>query len=360
MVISFLVFKNLNRSTQLLLMGYATTSSYPTTGTTNGSAAAKLRATSTVSSLSRRLGARVPKQLRYLADMSTPYAPQTDVPYFWDIHMAGETVAESVFYKCHGLVQACEHGLKQPDFQANQLQVFENPKGNTGELYVNVDMRSKQGIQRAKKLGLTKQKASNNNNNKMLSDMVVISPQLHWIASLLLDKRHKGRFFALIRNPIDRAVSMYHYLGKASWDPHYNPKLNSMSLEYYATKSGAVENNWMTRFLVDKHGGPLTRSDMLVAKETLRTKCLIGLFEDLEASLERFQLYFGWPGGDDAKQCRSAVVQTGDFRLTHPELPTTSETYKALLRANQWDMELYNYAKTLYKIQGEQVFGLTD
>ncbi len=37
-------------------------------------------------------------------------------PYFWDVHFSGESVAEYIFSACHGLIQACELGIRQPDF----------------------------------------------------------------------------------------------------------------------------------------------------------------------------------------------------------------------------------------------------
>lgn len=42
-----------------------------------------------------------------------------DTPYFWDVHFSGESVAEYIFSACHGLIQACEMGIRQPDFTEN-------------------------------------------------------------------------------------------------------------------------------------------------------------------------------------------------------------------------------------------------
>lgn len=296
---------------------------------------------------SHRLGARVPKALKYLADLSTPFNPKIEVPFFWDIHFAGETLAESVFSKCHFLIQACEHGLKQPNYNDEKLQVFETANG---AMYVNVDTYSKVGIQRAKQLGLAETKIAD----------VTISPYIHLFVSSVFSAQHKGRMFALIRDPIDRAISMYYYLTKASWDPLYNPNLADMTLEAYA-QSSSIENNWMTRFLLNKPGGRLKQKDMLDAKEILRTKCLVGLFEDIEASLARFQVYFGWFQGtsiEEPAKCRTAVLQAGDARHDHPAIEKYGLEWKAIAAVNKFDLELYEYSKVLYKLQGEQIFGI--
>ena len=155
---------------------------------------------------------------------------------------------------------------------------------------------------------------------------------------------------------------MYHYLSNASWDPLYDPGLKELTIEEYAG-SASVEHNWMTRFLVDKRGGKLTKHDMVTAKEILRTKCLVGIYEDLENSLKRFQLYFGWSqksSPDQVRECRTAVLQAPDTRHNVPELEPSSKAYQALARVNVYDMELYEYAKVLYKMQGEQIFGIVD
>lgn len=344
MITCFFVFRSLDRATQRSLIRYA--ESY-----NSGPLPPARNATHRKGLQNRQvpigLGGRVPEALKDLADMSTEYDPRSETPYFWDIHFAGESIAESIFSKCHFLIQACEHGLKQPGYTEDTLQVFET---TNGEMYVNVDTTSKKGIRRAKKLGLGE--------HRIVVD-VMMSPRIHLFSSSIFSSHYKGRLFALFRNPVDRAVSMYHYLSSASWDPMYNPKLKTMTIMDYAN-SPSVENNWMTRFLINKPGGRLMKEDMLIAKEILRTKCLVGLFEEMENSMIRFQEYFGWSQKaplDQVSKCRTAVLAAGDRRHDTPLLEPGTKTYTALARVNKFDLELYEYARNLYKIQGEQIFG---
>jgi hypothetical protein len=343
-VLCFVAFRNLDRRTQLQMMAYAQEAVYPETK----ESAIVIPQQQSIPPRPR-LGARVPTTLDNLADLSNLYNPRTDTAYFWDVHFAGETIAESVFSKCHFLILACEHGLKQPEYNDEKLEVFETPNG---ALYVNVDSTTKQGIRRAKQLGLADARLAE----------VMTSPELHLFVSSIFNRSQKGRMFALFRDPINRAVSMYHYLSTASWDPLYDPALKIMTIEEYA-QSASVEHNWMTRFLVNKPGGKLNKQDMLVAKEILRTKCLVGIYEDLENSLKRFQLYFGWSRKSSPEQvqdCRTAVLATGDHRHNTPELEPGTKAYLALAIVNKYDMELYAYAKTLYRLQGEQIFGIVE
>ena len=344
-VACFLLFRNLDRRTQLQVMEYAHSAVIP-----DSQQQGEITVQQQPQMQPRpRLGARVPLALSDLADLSNLYNPKTDTAYFWDIHFAGESIAESVFSKCHFLILACEHGLKQPDYNDEKLEVFE---AQSGALYVNVDTTTFQGIKRAKQLGLADTRLAE----------VMTSPELHLFAGSIFNRAQKGRMFAVFRDPINRAVSMYHYLTTASWDPLYDPSLKDLTIEEYAT-SASVEHNWMTRFLVDKRGGQLTKHDMVTAKEILRTKCMVGIYEDLENSLKRFQLYFGWSqksSPDQVRECRKAVLQAGDSRHSVPELEPGTNAYKALARVNMYDTELYEYAKMLYKMQGEQIFGIVD
>ncbi|KAL3797805.1 hypothetical protein ACHAW5_009137 [Stephanodiscus triporus] len=194
------------------------------------------------------------------------------------------------------------------------------------------------------------------------------------MSSRVFSTRHPGRMFALFRHPVDRAVSMYHYLAKASWDPHYNPALSKMTIEQYA-KSGYIENNWMTRFLANRPGGKLAREDMLLAKTIVESKCLVGLYEDIEVSLARFARFFGWErpkdnstaarSAADVVRCRSEAVARGDGHVSgkpsgdNGVMSTVrpgSLAWNAIVRMNAFDMELYEYAKRVYQTQAEEIF----
>ena len=212
---------------------------------------------------------------------------------------------------------------------------------------------------------------------------MIVSPRFRDVTADVFSMANPGRMFALFRHPVDRAVSMYYYLARASWDPYYNPSLSKMTMEQYA-KSGHIENNWMTRFLVNKPGGTLGRGDMLLAKRIIKTKCLVGLYEDIEVSLSRFVRFFGWEqprggGGNsttaprsaaDVVRCRSEAVARGDRYVSGKpsvggggggggDMATVrpgSLAWNAIVRMNLFDLELYEYARRVYQTQAEGIF----
>ncbi len=238
---------------------------------------------------------------------------------------------------------------------------------------MNVDTTTTEGIHRAYKLGLAQ---------SHLAD-VIVSPHFHYMTSHIFSLDNPGRMFALFRHPVDRAVSMYYYLAKATWDPQYNPNLSNMTLEQYA-KSRYIENNWLTRFLVNKRGGKLSRADVVLAKDILKTKCLVGLYDDMEASMARFQRYFGWNAEEteanktSIAQCRMEAVRRGDKHVVGHPISVVKEVVKsknvtssspimpvvrpgsiawnAIVRMNIFDMELYEFVEKIYRSQGEEIF----
>ena len=296
-------------------------------------------------------GIKSPIILENLGDLTEAYDPRRESPFFWNIKLTGEKIITDIFGKCYQLTRACEFGLQQPIFNEFSLEVFKQD----GMRFVNVDTASVDGLERAKKLKLSK---------SHLAD-VIESRALPGIATKhLFSPRSKGRMFVLFRNPVDRAVDMYYYLADASWDPNYNPKLKKMDLIEYA-QSKYIENNYVTRSLVGKFDEELSEDDMATAKQIVTTKCLVGLYENLDGSIQRFARYFGWSSFDTSKEksvgikrCRRAHVEAGDTFLNFPPVKKGSVEYDLILEHNRFDMELYEFITLIYKIQGEKIFNI--
>ena len=251
---------------------------------------------------------------------------------------AGGTTVIRYYAKCRGLVEA--RGGKADD--ASAVAVTENT--DTGNKFVNVDTSSPDGLRRARELGLAQ---------SGLAD-IVIAQNLHETADLYTPE-YRGRFFALFRHPIDRAVSLFYYRQIAHWEPTYNPSLKKISLEEYANSHGG-EKNWMVRMLVNKeNGGTLDRSDLEIAKEVLRRKFVVGLMSDMAESLERFDRYFGWydPANAEAMQCKDELTsKKGAVNSNkHASVEEGSPAWEGLARHNELDLELYDYVLELWEAQ---------
>jgi len=285
----------------------------------------------------------IPRNLdTLLADIDKPLSP-SDVPFFWHILKSGGTTIKDAAGMCLGKVEASESGVLDGHRADQALQKVHISGGSID--YVNVDTTTSQGIQRAISMGLVE---------SAMSD-AIFSPLLHESSQLFNNTSHKGRAFCLFRHPVERAVSLFHYLKQASWEPTFSEKLKKMTLEDYALSEFA-EHNWMTRFLTNEMTGMVTTHHLEIAKEILRRKVLVGLTIDMENSFERFGKYLGWnedPLSKDQKHCLKGYLAGGSNQNKHAIAEEATKGWRILRGNNLLDLELYDYVLQLYHEQGK-------
>lgn len=102
--------------------------------------------------------------------------------------------------------------------------------------------------------------------------------------------------------------------------------------------------------------GYLTFEDLDMAKEVLRRKCLIGLLKEKQKTLKRIERYYGWeeraklPGVDE---CEERLMEWGWCnKHKHLIVEPGTEAYELIKSKNEFDIELYEYAKVLFVQQG--------
>ena len=161
---------------------------------------------------------------------------------------------------CFQIRTATEVGIQFGHSLDETLQVFEKH----GAQFVNQDTTSLDGIAKAKRLNLV---------NSGMVDAIVT----HYVfeASELFSPGHRGKFFTVIRDPIDRygayllttsyvctfalpntsslaivfpcndylLVSLMHYLGKATEEKTYEPAFANMTIEDFAHHI-RMKNDW--------------------------------------------------------------------------------------------------------------------
>lgn len=255
---------------------------------------------------------------------------QDDVPYFYHVPLAGALVAADSWGSCLGFILASDVGrVAQGNDKLKIVQVF-------GRSYVNVDTTTNEGIAHSQKMNLVP---------SGLAD-AIISPLFGEVIQTLYSTQNTAKLIATFRHPVDRAVAMYHYMTTATWATNYNASLADMTLEEYS-HSTFVENNYVTRLLTNKPGGSLTKEDLTMAKEILRRKAVVGLYDNLEESIQHINRYFSWtPASADTTQCLSQVINNGLTKETFSPLDTGSTAYSFLMQQNQFDMHIYEYVRT--------------
>jgi hypothetical protein len=285
-------------------------------------------------------------------DVSDTKIRQTDTPLFFHIPRSAGITVQDVLSHCWNLVEASQVGTTNGHHTELELKVWRHEDGGR---YVNVDTTTLDGIERAKRLRLIQ---------SGLAD-VLYSTYLNEMSGLF-SENYRARVFTMIRNPISRAVSMYSYLQEAVARGEMSSAFLYQTIEDYA-QSPHMENNLLTRLLVNQMEGPLKAEHMLQAKEILRRKVLVGLTTHFKESLERFKFYFGWQQAstlavlsDKIHACEERLVNTGDNKLSHANVEKGSQAWQLLAAQNIYDLQLYDYAQFLFQDQGRQLFVISE
>jgi hypothetical protein len=157
-------------------------------------------------------------------------------------------------------------------------------------------------------------------------------------------------YFTVLRNPVDRVVSLYYYILQTPGYPiHDAIKRNKMSLLDFAASSLIYESdNGLIRYCVPDgfhlpHGG-CTRDTLETAKANLRTMRAIGLTEDFDRSLVVMKNVFGW--GHVPLYTKQNPTRG---RRTMNEID--QDVLDAIGEINRYDVELYQYGQELYREQ---------
>jgi hypothetical protein len=315
---------------------------------------------------------------------------------------AGGATLSTLIGACHSLVQATSSLTSPPVFARKRdgdgvlSSRFRDPTLYVvragGQLFVNVDLDGVDGVVRA-------------SNGKLiegeLADAVAVSDVR--LGSILLDFQNRdgdghrnqpqpqrqrqqqppqqtqGVMFALFRHPIDRAVSLFYCKKHDKDSVHYDPLLETLSLEEWVVSPSFIPD-YMVRTLVGKiwPPAPLVQVDLDVAKEILRRKCVIGLLGEKGESMKRFERFFGWdvdvssdrndvieqqaaPEASRWKnvkdeECRDRLLYWGWINKNkHPTVEEGSTVFRLLESKNRYDIELYMYARQLFDEQYMQL-----
>lgn len=122
---------------------------------------------------------------------------------------------------------------------------------------------------------------------------IIFSSFPNFAVEQLFDEEHKTRILAMFRHPVDRLVSKFFYLGIATWERTYREDWKDMDpLEWVQTQNS--DNNHMVKKLAGKvQRDTATVDDLIIAKETIRSRFIVGLMHEMEESIERFNIVMG-------------------------------------------------------------------
>lgn len=293
-------------------------------------------------------GSVIPVALRQnLVDVkSKSFDKKAEVPFFFQVPNCGNVV-QGILTGCLKLVLATNIPESSQSNEDDKLDIVMH----RGHPYVNVDLSYPPGIDRAGNLGLV---------SSGLAD-VLCTYHLNYASVHLFNQDVQGRLFVLVRHPVDRSIADYYSLISETDDP----VVANMTLDDY-TKSSIQESNWLVRFLTNHRQSQLGREHLELAKEILRTKSVVGIYDELKESMRLFEKYFKWnhiiDKGPFTRQgyevCENEIIRIENSRgkeahdKTQDIMNSQGDTiYYRLIESNAFDVELYWYAKQLFKEQ---------
>lgn len=237
------------------------------------------------------------------SERKQPIIRGQDIPFLWHIERTGVNTMSQVMGECLGLTLASSSdsttGTRHRSFQ----QVFHDNSNSLRTVrhrnskYINVDLANLKGIQRASNLRILSRKTSVGSDQPLVQ--AVISPNVYDVTETLFTQTahhltmNKGRLFTMIRHPVEREISFFYSLKNSTHHPLYNEALANYEISDWL-KSKTFLDNIMVRSLVRNfdRGYEITLDDLLISKEIMRRKCLVGLLEEKGLSWLRMERYF--------------------------------------------------------------------
>lgn len=277
--------------------------------------------------------------------------PSKETSIFWHIPKSGGTAVKTL-YECLGTTLANQVGV-DPKFNyqdKNEVIAFHPWPGISRASYVNVDTSSKPGLNRARKMGLVP---------SGLVDLIITSEVSHAVENLF-DESHKGHILALFRHPVDRLVSKFFYLREATWEPQYRPQWKNINILEFA-KNKNRENNYVVKKLTGLRVNDMaTEEDLRIAMRTIKMRFVVGLLDEMEESVRRFNVVMGIDETDkENRECINHLVHdsigaknyNSDARLHKVEPGST--VWNAFARRNELDIKLYLFIVDVFGQQKE-------
>ncbi|KAL3783567.1 hypothetical protein ACHAW5_007875 [Stephanodiscus triporus] len=262
---------------------------------------------------------------------------------FWHIAKSGGTTLKSI-YKCMKKTLTVRGMGKDED---DSLYVFE--QRGSGDKFVNVDTISRPGILRAERLGLVP---------SGLADIVVAS-NLNYAIEHLFDEYHKGRVIVLFRHPVERLISKFYYSQISTWEPSYRPEWANFNLMTWVNVA-MDEENYMVKSLSGLGMNDLVSEiDYLVAVRTVRRRCFVGLMNQMEETIHRFNVIMGIDESEQInRKCMDIFFGHGELKSnanSHPKVDERDPAWQAIAKKNEYDVKLYEEVVKLFDEQREVV-----
>ena len=148
-----------------------------------------------------------------------------------------------------------------------------------------------------------------------------------------------------------------------TWERSYQPWLKDTTLETWAeTISVETDQNLLVKTLVGKDmSEEATEEDLRKAKLTANRVLIVGLMNEMEESIHRFNIMMGIDESEETNaQCMDQFFGHGEKKSnsnSHPKVEEGSPGWDILARDNDLDMKLYEEIVEIFHNQRDVIMG---
>lgn len=251
-----------------------------------------------------------------------------DLIFFWHIPKASGSTMKNILNFCFDLKRA-----ERVSDKASMEFVREN--------VLNMDTSSPEGLS----FSFENQLANSN-----MVDVIVSNYFLS--GSALFTDLHYGKTFAILRHPVDLALSLFYYRRKASWERSYRNDWMKVTFEDYISSDDYMDS-WMVRQLTGTMPWvELDETHLERAKTLVRRKILIGIVDQMDETVRQLKAHFGWQ--EKTPYCSYNMLHSTPLNKNeHPELEggRGGALWNIIVEKEKWDLSLYHYALELFAEQ---------
>ena len=128
-----------------------------------------------------------------------------------------------------------------------------------------------------------------------------------------------------------------------------------MDINYWAENVNSENNPNVKALAKLGRDDVVTETHLRLAQRTIANRLVVGLMEQMEESIHRFNIVLGIDETTDLNRgCMDEFFGHGSKKSnshSHPEVPEDSEAYQVLAEKNVWDLKLHEFILEQFDIQ---------
>ena len=309
---------------------------------------------------------KLPWDLRFILPLNgTKLTAGQFVPFFWHIHKTGGSYVRKVCNLGYKLKPKAMLGSqKEINMLYRRMSGLPETEEDHREAVAECQNHA-ENLEKASKLGVKdpwtlQQKKScvplvamTLPEHKCLPECLnfIQTPEIYLSEKIFSKTTKKARVATLLRDPIQRFISMFTYLKTATWETNFNP--TSLSLNDYILSGEYKKLEWSGNWMVctlsqcgKSNVNSTTETQLELAKQVLGN-IMIGFTDNMKDFFIRLEKYWQIPSSSQKRARRNVMNLSVNVQKnkTSSNLFLSPEASSILHASLIHDIKLYSYAK---------------